>query len=155
MKLLQAIMQYTGDFFEVLYYVFENFFFWKSKEKTLLTLNLCLIIFIALIPLWIIPLRYLVVAGLWLSVSLSSPFCVAVGRSILQLSIEYGIVIERMVPTYMNDLFERIDKVYIPRAQRIMRWIPILNRYVEAPSVVEKSSTTRSTALSQTQDEDR
>lgn len=148
-------MQYTGDFFEVLYYVFENFFFWKSKEKTLLTLNLCLIIFIALIPLWIIPLRYLVVAGLWLSVSLSSPFCVAVGRSILQLSIEYGIVIERMVPTYMNDLFERIDKVYIPRAQRIMRWIPILNRYVEAPSVVEKSSTTRSTALSQTQDEDR
>ena len=148
-------MQYTGDFFEVLYYVFENFFFWKSKEKTLLTLNLCLIIFIALIPLWIIPLRYLVVAGLWLSVSLSSPFCVAVGRSILLLSIEYGIVIERMVPTYMNDLFERIDKVYIPRAQRIMRWIPILNRYVEAPSVVEKSSTTRSTALSQTQDEDR
>jgi hypothetical protein len=126
-------MQYTGDFFEVLYFALENFFFWKSKEKTLLTLNLCLVVFVGLIPLWIIPLRYLVVIGLWGSVSLSSPFWLAVGRSICQLSIEYGIVLERVVPTYMNELFERIDTVYIPRAQRIMRWIPILRRYVEAP----------------------
>lgn len=76
-------MQYTGDFFEVQYYILENFFYWKSKEKTLLTLNICLVITVALIPLWVIPLRYLVAIGLWLLVSLSSPFCVAVGRSIL------------------------------------------------------------------------
>ena len=109
-------MQYTGDLFEVQYYILENFFYWNSKEKTLLTLNLCLVSFLALIPLWIIPLRYLVVIGLWLGVSVSSPFCVAVFRSFLQLGIEYGIVLERTVPTYMSELFERIDKVYIPRA---------------------------------------
>ena len=152
MKLLQAIMQYTGDFFEVQYYILENFFYWKSKEKTLLTLNLCLISFVALVPLWIIPLRYLVVAGLWLLVSLSSPFCVAVGRSILQLLMEYGIVLERTVPTYMNELMERIDKVYIPRAQRIMRWIPFVCRWIEPAAIVrpmeESSRSLRSTAQS-------
>ena len=160
MKLIQAIMQHTGDMFEVQYYILENFFYWKSKEKTLLTLNLSLISFVALVPLWVIPLRYLIVAGLWLIVSLSSPFCVAVGRSILQLLIEYGIVLERMVPTYMTDLMERIDKVYIPRAQRIMRWIPFLCRWVEpvaqvTPPQEQTKSSQRSIALSnQPQQED-
>jgi hypothetical protein len=83
MRLVQAIMQFTGDFFEVQYYILENYFYWKSKEKTLLTMNLCLLAFFAMLPLWIIPLRYIVVLGLWLSVSLSSPFCVTVGRSIV------------------------------------------------------------------------
>jgi hypothetical protein len=130
-------MQYTGDLFEVQYYILENFFFWKSKEKTLLTLNLCMIGFLGMIPLWIIPLRYLVVAGLWLTVSMSSPFCMAIFRSLLQLGMEYGIVLERVVPTYMSELFERIDTVYIPRAQRVMRWIPIVRRYVAVPQPIQ------------------
>ena len=41
MKLVQLLMATTGDSFEVQYYVLDNFFYWKSKEKTLYTLNLC------------------------------------------------------------------------------------------------------------------
>lgn len=74
MRLLQTIMQLAGDSFEVLYYIIEHFLYWKSKEKTLFTLNLCFLAFLGMLPVILIPLRYLIVAGMWGLVSLSSPF---------------------------------------------------------------------------------
>jgi hypothetical protein len=76
-KLVQAIMGLTGDVFEVQYYIIENCFYWKSKEKTLLMLNLMLLAFFGTLPLIFIPIRYFVVLGLWGIVSMSSPYCVA------------------------------------------------------------------------------
>lgn len=83
MRLLQSIMQVAGDTFEVQYYIIDNFLYWKSKEKTLFTLNACFGAFIGMLPLIVIPLRYLIVAGMWFIVSLSSPFFLAVFKSLL------------------------------------------------------------------------
>jgi hypothetical protein len=82
-KFLQATMSITGDMFEIQYYIIEHFFFWKSKELTLMNLNILLLSFFGALPLYIIPIRYLLVFGLWFTVSLSSPFCVALGQAIL------------------------------------------------------------------------
>lgn len=132
MKFIQYLMKVTGEMTEVQYYILENFFYWHSKEKTLLTLNMCLIAFVALLPMLFIPARYFVVAGLWGIVSLSSPFCIAIGKSLIQISIEYGIVLERTLPPYIDELFFKIEHVYIPRTQAILRWVPIVRRYVPA-----------------------
>jgi hypothetical protein len=123
-------MKVTGDTTEVQYYILENFFFWHSKEKTLLTLNMCLIAFIGLLPMLIIPVRYFIVAGLWGIVSLSSPLCIAISKSLIQIMMEYGIVLERTLPVYTTDLLDRIENVYIPRTLAILRWVPIVRRYV-------------------------
>lgn len=69
MRFIQLLMQITGDSIEVQYNVLENFFYWHSKEKTLLTLNLCVASFFGLIPVWIIPLRYFIVIGLWAAIA--------------------------------------------------------------------------------------
>jgi len=130
MRLLQTIMQATGDTFEVQHYIVENFFYWKSKEKTLFTLNLCFIAFIGMLPLLVIPLRYLMVAGLWGVTSLSSPFFMAVFKSLAQIGLEYGIVFERLAPAYTEAILWKIEMVYLPTIQAILRWIPIINRYV-------------------------
>ena len=39
-KLVQALMSLTGDLFDFQYYIIENFFYWKSKERTLYMLNM-------------------------------------------------------------------------------------------------------------------
>ena len=65
MKLIQAIMGLTGDMIDQQFSFMENFIFWKNKEKTLVTLNVCFFLVAAMIPLWIIPIRYFVVVGLW------------------------------------------------------------------------------------------
>lgn len=126
------MMQITGDSIEVQYYMLENFFYWHSKEKTLLTLNMCVLAFAGLVPVLLIPLRYFIVIGLWGAIAQNSPFCVAVGKSIIQISMEYGIVLERTLPTYMGDLLDQIENVYIPRTLAILRWVPIVRRYVPA-----------------------
>ena len=77
------IMQTTGDSFEVQYYVLENFFYWNSKEKTLFTLNLCLFGFFALLPTYLIPLRYIITIGLWGAVGMNSPFWIALGKALM------------------------------------------------------------------------
>jgi hypothetical protein len=82
-RMLQTIMQVTGDLFEVVYHVLENFFFWHSKEKTLFTLNILAGASLGAIPLMFIPFRYIIAAGLWGIVSLSSPFFCAVFKSLL------------------------------------------------------------------------
>lgn len=131
MKLIQAIMQLTGDMIEMQHYVVENFFYWKSKEKTLLTLNLCLVKSLLLVPLMVIPVRYFIVLGLWGIVSLSSPFCVACGQAIIQILLEYGIIFERYLPVYMTELHERLENsVWIPRIFYILSWLPFVNRLV-------------------------
>ena len=126
-------MVVTGDSFEIQYYVLENFVFWKSKEKTLLTLNLMLIIFFAMIPMWFFPMRYFVAAGLWISVAYNSPFWRAVGLAMFQMAIEYGIIMERWIPVYMNGFVDRIDNYYWPWFKYIVSWIPYFNRYLEQP----------------------
>lgn len=83
MKLIQAIMSITGDAFEMQHYILDNFFYWKNKEKTLLTLNVCLAQIILLVPLMFFPVRYVIILLLWGIVSLSSPFCVACGQAII------------------------------------------------------------------------
>lgn len=83
MKLIQAVMTGTGDFFEIQYYLIEQCFYWKNKQKTLLMLNILLLTSFLALPLLIIPLRYFLVLGLWGAVSLSSPFCVAVRQGLV------------------------------------------------------------------------
>lgn len=46
------------------------------------------------------------------------------------MALEYGIVLERFLPTYMNNLLIKLDSVYIPRMVRILSWIPVINRYL-------------------------
>ena len=65
MRFIQYLMKITGDSIEVQHNLLENFFYWHSKEKTLLTLNLCVLSFFGLLPIWLIPLRYFIVLGLW------------------------------------------------------------------------------------------
>jgi hypothetical protein len=130
MRFLQTVMQVGGDAFEVQYYIIEHFLFWKSKEKTLLTLNLCFLSFCCQLPLIFVPLRYLLVAGLWGLVSLSSPFCMAVAKSLIQVALEYGVVLERVLPSYIEGALVRIESVYIPRIQAILRWVPYINKYI-------------------------
>ena len=77
-KLVQAIMSLTGDIFDLQYYLIENCIYWKSAERTLLTLNGCLMLFLGSLAVFVIPLRYIMVAGIWGSMSLSSPFVIAV-----------------------------------------------------------------------------
>mmetsp|Transcript_7459 Transcript_7459/g.12609 ORF Transcript_7459/g.12609 Transcript_7459/m.12609 type:complete len:500 (-) Transcript_7459:99-1598(-) len=130
MKLVQAIMTFTGDSIEVQYYVLENFFYWKNKESTLFTLNACLLGVLGLVPLWLIPLRYFIVLGIWGGVGAQSPFFMAIARSLLELALEYGIILETFLPSYMNDLHYRVEFVYIPRLVRVWRWLPLLNRLI-------------------------
>lgn len=77
-KLVQALMSLTGDLFDFQYYVIENFFYWKSKEKTLLMLNMMLVGAVGMLPLVFIPKRYLIVGGLWGAVASNSPFFMAI-----------------------------------------------------------------------------
>ena len=130
MRLLQTVMQVGGDTFEVMYYVIEHFVFWKSKEKTLFTLNLCFLAFLGMLPIIVIPLRYLAVVGLWGLVSLSSPFCMAVAKSVIQVALEYGAVLERVLPGYIEGALVRIETVYIPRVQAVLRWVPYISKYI-------------------------
>ena len=136
MRLVQMLMQVTGDSFEVQYYVLDNFFYWKSKEKTLYTLNLCLLGFFCALPVYIIPLRYVLTLGLWSLVAMNSPFWLAVGKALVQIGLEYGIVLERWLPVYFDGLLYRLEHRYIPRIRYIISWIPILNRVLlsSAPS---------------------
>ena len=83
MKMIQGIMTIVSDAFEMQHYFLDNYFYWKSKEKTLFTLNICLIQVILLVPMMFFPIRYVVVLLLWGIVSLSSPFCVACGQAIV------------------------------------------------------------------------
>ena len=82
-KLVQALMSLTGDVFDLQYYVIEQCLYWKSSEKTLLTLNFMFLGFLATLPLLLIPLRYIVVAGMWGAIASNSPFVMAVGQAIL------------------------------------------------------------------------
>jgi hypothetical protein len=81
-------MRLHGDATEVQYYILENYFYWKNKEKTLYTLNLCVLAIFALIPLWIIPIRYIIVGGMWIGVASNSPFFMALFKSLVQLGLE-------------------------------------------------------------------
>lgn len=101
-KLVQALMSMTGDLFDFQYYVIEQCLFWKSKEKTLLTLNTLLLAFLATLPILLVPLRYIIVVGMWGGMAVNSPFAMAVGQAIFQILIEYGIVFERKAPILMN-----------------------------------------------------
>lgn len=130
MKLIQAIMSATGDVFEVQYYIIEQCFYWQNKQKTLLMLNILLLSFFLAIPLLFIPLRYFLVLGLWGTVSLSSPFCVALRQGLVQIVLEYGIVMERVMPVYMNSFHAKMETVYIPRIVWVLSWVPIVNRYL-------------------------
>ena len=47
----------------------------------MLMLNTLLLAFFGMLPLLVIPVRYIVVAGLWASVAIHSPFFVAVGQA--------------------------------------------------------------------------
>jgi hypothetical protein len=44
--------------------------------------------------------------------------------------LEYGIVLERNLPTFMNQVVFKLEKVYIPRTVAVWRWIPLINRYI-------------------------
>ena len=46
------------------------------------------------------------------------------------MALEYGIVLERYLPTYMNNLMIKMDAVYIPRLVYILSWVPVVNRYL-------------------------
>lgn len=51
--------------------------------------------------------------------------------------LEYGIVLERVLPEYMSTFATNLDAVYIPRLVYILSWIPIINRYLPAQGGVD------------------
>ena len=108
-------MQLTGDMFEVQYYILDNFFFWKNKEKTLLTQNILLGVSFASIPIIFIPFRFIILIGIWGAVGMNSPFFVAVLKSFIQILLEYGLVIERSLPNYMEKFNYNLEYAWIPR----------------------------------------
>jgi hypothetical protein len=120
----------TSDSIEVQNYIIENYFFWKSKEKTLFTLNICLLSTLAFVPLWFVPIRYFIVLGLWSAAASNSPFLIAIVKSLAQLALEQGVLIERYLPVYMDGLHRRISYRYIPWLVRVWRWVPIINRQI-------------------------
>ena len=122
-------MSLTGDIFDFQYYLIENCLYWKSSEKTLLTLNTMLMGFVGALPLLFISLRYVVVLGMWGFVAMHSPFFMALAQAIVQILIEYGIVFERKTPVLMTQFYFRLEHVYIPRVKYFMSWVPYANRY--------------------------
>ena len=120
----------TGDGIEMQYYLMEHFVYWKSKEKTLFTLNICLLASLGSIPLVLIPIRYLMVAGLWGLTALSSPFFMAVGKAVLTVALEYAFVIERLAPSYIDTFLINLYTKYIPTIHAFLRWIPLVNGYI-------------------------
>ena len=130
MRLLQSIMQVMGDLIDLQLYMVENFIYWRSKQKTLFTMNLMLVLSFASIPLLFIPTRYLVVLSLWAMAGLSSPFLLAVCKSLFQITMEYAITAERFIPPMVENFVERVETVHIPRIQAILRWVPFVARYI-------------------------
>lgn len=53
------------------------------------------------------------------------------------MALEYGIVLERFLPTYMNNLMIKFDSVYIPRIVYILSWVPVVNRYLPTQGGVD------------------
>jgi hypothetical protein len=103
-------------------------------------LNILLLSVFLAIPLLFIPVRYFLVLGLWATVSLSSPFCVALRQGLVQIVLEYGIVVERVMPVYMNSLHAKLETVYIPRIVWVLSWVPIVNRYLPTQGRSDGSS---------------
>ena len=121
-------MQLTGDVFEIVYYVIDHCFYWKTKEKTLIMLNSCLFGFFISLPLAVVPIRYIFVGALWTTVSLSSPFFIAMRQAFIQIILEYAIVIERVLPFYMT----KINQQALPQIVVVLKWIPVISRYFTA-----------------------
>lgn len=66
------------------------------------------------------------VIGLWGAVAIHSPFWVAIGKALVQLALEYGIVLERWLPNYMEGLLYRLEHKYLPKIKYAISWIPFL-----------------------------
>lgn len=132
-------MKVISDAIEIMFYIVENFIYWKSKEKTLFMMNICFLVFGISIPLMLIPLRYLIVLAMWSFTATNSPFIMAITKSIIQIALEYGITIERLFPAYAETMLYKIEVVYIPRAQMILRWIPYVKGYIPSVLVYNKS----------------
>ena len=64
-----------------------------------------------MLPLIFIPIRYLMVAGLWGLVSLSSPFCMTLAKSFLEVGLEYAVILERIAPSYLDKAIRNIEMV--------------------------------------------
>ena len=89
-----------------------------------------------MLPVMVIPLsalRYIIVAGMWGLTALSSPFFMTYGKSLLQILMEYGLVLERIAPAYIEYAILKIENEYIPRLHAFLRWIPYVSRYI--PSI--------------------
>lgn len=122
------IMQMTCEMLDGQCYFLQNYIFWDSKEKTLMTINLCVVACFGIIPVLFIPIRYFIVAGLWGLVSLSSPFCKAIGQAILQLAIEYEI------GRRLSEIYERFENGqfhFYSIVGTFLSWIPFLKRLAE------------------------
>lgn len=44
--------------------------------------------------------------------------------------LEYGIVLERVMPVYMNHVHFKMETVWVPRILWVLKWVPVLNRYL-------------------------
>ena len=91
-------------------------------------LNSCLFGFFISLPLAVVPIRYIFVGALWTTVSLSSPFFIAMRQAFIQIILEYAIVIERVLPFYMT----KINQQALPQIVVVLKWIPVISRYFTA-----------------------
>lgn len=84
----------------------------------------------ASIPLVFIPVRYLIVAGIWAITAMSSPFFTAIGKAFLTIALEYAVVIERISPIYIDKFMFKLVTVYIPFLHKVLRWVPFIKGYI-------------------------
>lgn len=55
------------------------------------------------------------------------------------MGLEYGIVLERVAPAYIDGALWKVETVYIPRVQAVLRWVPYVNRYVPVAQEYKES----------------
>jgi hypothetical protein len=87
MRLVQLIMGLTSDATDNMFEYIEEYLYWKNPDKTMELVKEMLKLPIPLaFGLYFLPIRYFLVAGLWITAGKNSPFF----KSIITITISKG-----------------------------------------------------------------
>ncbi len=87
MRLVQLIMGLTSDATDNMFEFIEEFLYWKNPDKTMGLIKEMLKLPIPIgIGLLFLPIRYFIVAGIWITAAKNSPFF----KSVFTITITKG-----------------------------------------------------------------